>query len=708
MAVIEKIRQRSGLLILIIGLALLSFLVSDAISNNMGLFRGQDNTVGVIDGRTISYQEFSEKTDKISENLEQQGQPVNEFTLKMIREQVWNDYFQTLVIDEQYEELGLMVTGDEIFATVTNPVDFPQIRDAAAFKNKSTQQFDPALMVNYLKQLDQDETGDMKRQWVEFENNSLKPQIIQKKYNTLLSKAVYKTSLEVKAEMEANMTTADAKIVGFNFNSIVDDSVTVSDEEMETYLKAHESEYQQEATRRIEYVMFEINPTTEDTAKALQWITDKKAKFESAKNDTIFIQSNSDKGFDTSFKSRGTYPDDVEPAIFSANEGDIIGPAYTEGKYSIYKVLKFHEDTVPYIRASQILIKPKGGYEKEDSLYAIVRANAIAAALRKGADFTQMAKDSSQDYRTASKGGDLGWMKKGTGALQEAVERSLYATPEGGIVVVRGSGGVHILKVTGAKTNRTVMIGEISHNVTYSSETEGAVYDEAFKFASESREGSAFSDNAEAAGYAKMVSDDLKESEETLPNMSSAREIIRWAFHEDTEINSVSQVFNVDNKYVVAQLIGIKEKGLAKLNDVRERLENDTRIAKKAEILKKRIESVMDPNKTIEQIALDLGAIVNNSPNTMFANPNLPFVGNDLILTGAIMGSEPNKIYGPIETKNGVWVYTISKRNEVPFNGDLMAERTRMITTSSADVANRAFEALKKMAEMEDYRYKFF
>ncbi|HCS21946.1 MAG TPA: hypothetical protein DIW47_15560 [Bacteroidetes bacterium] len=708
MAVIEKIRQRTGLLILIIGLALLSFLVSDAISNNMGIFRGEDNTVGVIDGRTITYQEFSEKTDKISDNLEQQGQPVNEFTLNMIREQVWNDYFQTLVIDEQYEELGLMVTGDEIFAAVTNPVDFPQIRDAAAFKNQATQQFDPALMVNYLKQLDQDETGDMKRQWVEFENNNLKPQLIQKKYNLLLSKAVYKTSLEVKAEMEANMTTVDAKIVGFNFNSIVDDSVAVSEEEMETYLKAHQSEYQQEATRRIEYVLFDITPTMEDTAKALEWITGKKAKFETAKNDTIFIQSNSDKGFDTTFKSRGTYPDDVEPAIFTANEGDIIGPAYSEGKFSLYKVLKFNEDTVPYIRASQILIKPKGGYEKEDSLHAVVRANAIAAALRKGADFTQMAKDSSQDYRTASKGGDLGWMKKGTGALQEVVERSLYTTPEGGIIVVRGSGGVHILKVTGAKTYRTAMIGEISHNITYSSETEGTVYDEAFRFASESREGTAFSDNAEAAGYIKRVSDDLKESSETLPDMSNAREIIRWAFHEDTEINSVSPVFNVDNKYIVAQLIGIKEKGLAKLEDVRERLENDTRIAKKGEILKKRIEGVMDGNKSIEQIALDLGAIVNSSPNTMFSNPNLPFVGNDPILTGAIMGSEENKIYGPIETETGVWIYMVIKRNEVPFNGDMMAERNRMIQTSSSDVANRAFEALKKMAEMEDYRYKFF
>ena len=708
MAVIEKIRQRTGLLILIIGLALLSFLVSDAINNNMGLFRGADNTVGIIDGQSITYQDFTEKTQRMANNLEAQGQPVNEFTQNMIREQVWNEYFQTLVINDQYEELGLMVTGEEIFATVTNPVDFPQIRDAAAFKNQATQQFDPALVVSYLKQLDQDPSGDAKRQWVDFEQNNLKPQLIQRKYNTLLAKAVYKTSLEVKAEMESNMVSADAKIVGFNFNSIVDDSVAVSEDEMRDYLNAHKADYQQKASRRIEYVTFDIIPSTEDSAKALKWVMDKKPALQKSTNDTIFLSNNSDKGFDTTMKSRGTYPEGIEEAIFTANEGDVVGPHYDQGTYSIYKVLKFQDDTVPYIKASQILIKPTGGYEKEDSLYAVTRANAIANAIRNGADFTQMAKDSSKDFRTASKGGDLGWMKKGAGALQEVAERSLYNTPEGGIVVVRSSGGVHILKVTGAKTYRTAMIGEVGRSITYSSDTENEVYNEAYKFAAASREGDLFSENAEAAGYIKRISDDLKEGETSLPNMENARELVRWAFNDETELGAVSEVLAIDDKYVVAQLVDVKKEGLADLQSVRIQLENDTRIAKKAEILKKRIEAVLDGNKSIEQVALALGAIVNDAPNTVFSNPNLPFVGNDPALVGAIMGAETNKIKGPVQTENGVYVFIVSKRQENEFTGDLMVERNRMIEQNSNEVAGRAFEALKKMADMKDYRYKFF
>lgn len=707
MAVIEKIRQRSGLLILIIGLALLSFLISDAISNNMGLFRGTDNTVGVIAGKDITYPDFSEKIALLSESVEKQGQPVNDFTLNMIREQIWNEYFQNLVIDEQYEDLGIQVTGAEIYATVTNPVDFPQLRDAPGFKNQTTQQFDPALVIQYLKQMDQDPSGDTKRSWVNFETTVIKPQLVQRKYNTLVAKGVYRTSLEVKADFMANNASHDAKIVGFNFNSIIDDSVAVSEEEMRDYLKTHEADYQQEASRRIEYVIFDLAASPEDSAKTLQWTEGKKTAFANAPNDTFFIQNNGT-GFDTTFKPRGSFPVTVEDSIFNGSVKAVYGPVFDAGEYKLFKVLAFQEDSVPYIKASQILVKPRGGFGKEDSLEAVKRANEMATALRKGADFTKMAKDSSQDYRTAANGGDLGWIKKGAGALPEAVERSLFTTPEGGIVVVRSSGGVHILKVTGGKTFRTAQVGQVGRSVQYSSITERDVYDKAFKFAAESQEGTAFTDNAEKSGYAKRISPDLKEGETDLPNITNAREVIRWAFNQDTELGAVSPVISSDDKFIVAQLVNVKEEGTAKLEDVKEKLEADTRIHKKAEILKKRIEAAMGENKTIEQIALDLGAIVNSSPNTLFANPNIPFVGADPILVGAIAGAELNKLSGPIQTKNGVYIFVVSARTEPQPPADLDIDRTRLIQEASAQAPTRAFEALKKKADIKDYRYKFF
>lgn len=708
MAVIEKIRQRTGLLIIIIGLALVSFLVSDAISSNMGLFQSQDNTVGEIDGVKISYQDYSAKIETVVSNLENQGQEVNEFTREMIREQVWNEYFQKMVIDDQYNALGLMVTGDEVFAAVTNPIDLPQIRDAEAFKNQTTQQFDPSLVVAYLKQIDQDPSGDAKRQWVQYENEGIKPLLVQKKYNTLLTKAVYRTSLEVKAAAEESTNTVDVKFAGFNFNSIPDDSVSVTDEEMLAHLKANAKLYKQEAKRKIEYVLFDILPSSEDTAKARQWITDKKGQFEKTNNDTVFIRNNSDIGFDTTFKARGTYPANVETALYSANVGEVVGPFFSGGKYSIYKVLAFNEDTNSYARGSQIILKPNSTYDREDTLRTVARANALAALIRAGGDFEQFAKDSSQDTRTGSRGGDLGWVKKGSGMFPEAVDRVLFSNSVGGIAVVTTSMGVHIVKVTEAPSRRTVMVGQIDREVTYSSATESEVYNEAYRFASESRQGDAFAENAEKSGYLKRVSPDLAEGDKSLPNIDEARDVIRWAFNEDTKLKGVSEVIAVGDKYLVAQLVSIKEEGTPKIDDIRDQLQADTRKAKKAEIFKKRIEDAMAGGKTIEELALSLKIIVNNSPATLFTNTNLPYVGNDPKLTGAIMGAEANKLFGPIEGTTGVYVFFVTNRNEVPFNGDVRAEQNRVMMENSQEVANRAFEALKKSANIEDYRFRFF
>lgn len=708
MAVIEKIRQRTGLLILIIGLALVSFLVSDAISNNMGLFRSQDNTVGVIDGVSITYQDYTTKIERVVSNLEEQGQEVNEFTREMIREQVWNEYFQKMVIEDQYEDLGLIVTGDEIFAAVTNPVDLPQIRDAQAFKNQTTQQFDPSLVVAYLKQIDQDPSGDAKRQWVQYENDGIKPQLIQKKYNTLLTKAVYRTSLEVKAGVEESTNSVDVKFAGFNFNSLPDDSVSVTDDEMKAHLKANANLYQQEAKRIIEYVLFDIVPSTEDTAKSKQWIEEKKVQFEKTNNDTVFIRNNSDIGFDTVFKARGTYPENVEGVLYSSNVGDVVGPFYAAGKFSVYKVLAFNEDTNSYARGSQIILKPNSTYDKEDTLRTLARANALAALIRAGGDFEQYAKDSSQDTRTGSRGGDLGWVKKGSGMYPEVVDRTLFSTNVGGIAVVRSNMGIHIIKVTASPTNRTVMVGQIDREVAYSSATESEVYNEAYRFASESRQGDGFAENAEKSGYMKRVSPDLGESDKSLPNIDEARDVIRWAFNEDTKLRGVSEVIQVGDKYIVAQLVSIKEKGTPTIDDIRDQLQADTRKAKKAEIFKKRLEEAMAGGKTIDEIALSLGIIVNNSPSTLFNNTNLPYVGNDPKLTGAIMGAEANQLFGPFEGSTGVYVFFVTTRNEVPFNGDVRAEQNKVMMENSQEVANRAFEALKKSANIEDYRFRFF
>lgn len=711
MAVIEKIRQRSGLVIVIIGLALASFLLSDAISNNTGLFRSNDTTVGKIAGKEVDYRDFTNRVEKLTRAVEEQGQPVDESTSGMIREQIWNEYFQQWVIDKQYEELGLIVTNEELYDIVTNPVDFPQLMNAESFKNEQTGQFDKNKILNYLKQIqssDQEEAKKQWEQWVRFENESLIPQTIQKKYNAMISKAVFVTDMEIEDEYFANNVTFETKIAGFNFNSVADTTVDVSEEEMRAYLKNHPEDYQQEASRKIEYITLDVFPSAADTAKVRDWATKTALAFKNTKNDTLFTENNGNGNrFDTTFKSRGSFPADIENEIFAAEPGTVVGPYYEAGQFNIYKVIGSKEDTVPYIRASQILIKPKG-ISKDDSLAAVTRASKIMAAVRAGADFAKTAKDSSQDYRSARNGGDLGWMKKGGASLPEAVERVLYSTSEGGIFMVRTHLGVHIVKATSNRSNKIVNVQVVSDDIQYSGDTENEVYTTAFDFASKSRNSEEFAKNAEEKGLNILISPDLKEGEMGLPGIENARDIIRWAFNDERSIGDISEVMTAGDKFIVAHLVSVKEKGTSNYEDVKDQLENDTRLEKKAEMLKERIKKAMDENKSVEQIAIAMGTIMNTAPNAQFSNPNIPFVGNDFRLIGAITGATESKMEGPLRTDNGVYMFEVIKINKTPFPEDMMADRMRIGQEKQDQAPGRAFQALKEAADIQDFRYKFF
>jgi len=710
MAVIEKIRKRTGLLILIVGLALALFLVSDALSNNANLFRSNDTTVGVVAGEKIEYNEFAQRVSALEEAAQAQGRMMDAQTQSLIREQVWNEYFQELVVDEQYEELGLKVSAEELYFVVTNPKDFPQIRDAEGFKNKSTGQFDKNLVIQYLQSIETEPSGQSKKQWVQFEKESIVPQVLQKKYNVMVAKSTYITSLEIEDDFVTNNNAYEAQVAGFNFNSIVDSTIDVSEDEMRAYLKSHKEDYQQEASRKIEYVLFPVKPSKADTASLRKWAEKTVIDFRNSTDDTVFVENKGvNNRYDTTFRTRDKLVTEIQDDIYDAEVDSVLGPYFDGTNFNVYKLTGTSEDSLATFKISQILIKPDGR-TKEDSLYAVTRANKILSAIRGGEDFEALAQDSSEDYRSSSQGGNMGWIRENGGRVPKNVESQALNTAAGNYFVTRTAQGAHLVKVTGAKSYKTVNVQVVSAPVEASGETEELVYEAAYKLASSARTAEAFADSAENMGYIKRVSPDLKEGDASLPSIENARNIIRWAFKDETTVGSVSEAVQIGDQYVVALLVDIKEKGTAKLEDVRDQLENDTRIQKKAEMLKKRILEAMKGNEStdLQQLALDMNTVMNNAPNVMFNNPNIPFVGNDPLLVGAITGAKEETINGPVRTEQGVYIFKVLSTTKPEMPKELDAERQRIAKTKTANAQGKAFQAIKEAAGLEDYRYKFF
>jgi peptidyl-prolyl cis-trans isomerase D len=145
MALINKIRERSGVAVVVIALALILFIVGgDLFGGNgkSGLFDGDDNKIGEIAGTSIDYQAFQAKLEVARANYEQQtGRALQEEEVKQLRSQVWEQMIFDITYKTEFEKLGLKVTPDELREMVQGTKNLsPLIRQQ--FSNPQTGQYD--------------------------------------------------------------------------------------------------------------------------------------------------------------------------------------------------------------------------------------------------------------------------------------------------------------------------------------------------------------------------------------------------------------------------------------------------------------------------------------------------------------------------------------------------------------------------------------
>lgn len=164
MAVIGKIRERAGLLIAIVGISLLAFILGDLLTSNRSSFFGPANKIAEINGKTITINEFEAVYEQLVENykVNNQTETVDQATQDQLREQAWTQLLNEHIYGKEYEELGLKVTTAELFDMIQGREVHPQIKQA--FTNPQTGEFNPQQVIQFLKNMDQDPTGNTRRQ----------------------------------------------------------------------------------------------------------------------------------------------------------------------------------------------------------------------------------------------------------------------------------------------------------------------------------------------------------------------------------------------------------------------------------------------------------------------------------------------------------------------------------------------------------------
>ncbi|WP_350286251.1 peptidylprolyl isomerase [uncultured Croceitalea sp.] len=706
MAILENIRKRTTVLILIIGMALFAFVIS-------GVFTSSDFSGGKVGTTIAEINDEAITMDDFNAKLEQaQRQYGPNFSATQLVNNVYDQEVRRVVLNQQFEDLGINVESDQI-------VDF--IKNTGYAQDPSFQDENGVFNVEVFRTTiaDWKETNPvLYENWLNIEK-SIMQSAKEQMYFNMIKSGVGATLAEGEFDYMLSNDKVDVQYVRVSYNSIADSTVQVSKEEIASYIKEHEEEYKQEPARDIRFVFFEEKASLDDenavkadvekllgdTVEYIQErnVTDTIAGFRNTADVAAFLDRNSDSKFDTIYKAKKDLPTVAADSLMDLSIGSVYGP-YRDGNF--FRVSRMM-DRKPNgsVKASHILIVYEGAERanpeikrtKEEAEEEAKRL--LAEAKKDGVDFTVLARDNS-DGPSAPRGGDLGYFQEGI--MADEFNDFCFNNEVGSIGLVETQFGFHVIKVDDKQD--ILQIATLSREIEPSDETINALFTDATKFEMSSTEADAeeFSNIAKESEYAVRPVNKLKQMDENLPGLSAQRNIVQWAFNDDTKVGNIKR-FDLNNGYAVVQLTKIYREGTMAAEDASANVLPKIRKEKKAQQI-----IAANQNKSLEDFAKDNNVTVSNASALTRKSPTIPGAGREPLVVGNAFAFDEGQVSGLIEGETGVFMLKVTKK-EAGATLSNFSTFANTLTTSNRNAVNTAvYNALKEGAEIEDNRSTFY
>lgn len=680
-----------------IAVVLALFVLEPLLQHSSSLFGASRTAVGSIDGEEIKYEEFNPKVEQsVSQFKQQYGGSINPQMQAMAVDNAWQAEVANVLLSKEYARLGLIVSGNELFDLLQGKNPSPLIKQY--FSNPQTGELDRNAVITSLKAQQKD--PKLKQQW-DMLQLEVEKQALQQKYANLVRNSVYVTSLEANDEYTNRNKLVNFKYVNLDYSSVLDKDVKITDADYQAYYDANKKRFDNPVeTRTFEYVAFSIKPTAADSAATKAQIEKLAADFKATPNDSLFAVNNSDVKVPYAYISKGKLDPAVDSVIFNYPAGSFYGPAFSGNSYKLIKVIdtRFTPDSV---KASHILIDPtKVGGEAN----AVKMADSLKAVVQKGGNFAELAKKYSIDG-SKDKGGDLGTF--GRNAMVAPFEEAAFNGKTGDLKVVKTQFGVHLIKIDKQiGSSKVAKLAYIEKTLAPSAKTRDVAYKKASSFLNEVK-GDNFNALAQKQGYTVAVADKITGSQGFAPGLDNPRQLIRDAFDADKG-EVLSQIYTMDNGFVVAHLTSIQPKGQLSLDDVKKQIEPMVMNAVKAKLLSDKANKALSGASSIDQVAQKLGKTAVPVQNMVFANPIIPGLAQENKVVGTVFGSSVNKLSKAIEGDKGVYVFVVEGfTNPAPLGNTFKQKETMMLGVGQRSLG-AAFQALQEKSDIKDNRVKFY
>ncbi len=710
MALINKIREKSGIAVAVIAVALLLFIVGgDFFSQQSGgLLGGSNNKVGEIGGTDIDYQQFVKLVDTQRQQFElSSGRSTTEQELQQIRTQVWESLIQDYAYAPEYDALGIEVSPEELREMIQGTNNMHQyVRQQ--FTDPNTGQFNDAQHREFINAAaNKTLTPEQQLLWNNFKTNLIQ---IRKneKFQNLIGKTEFVSKIEAKKEYKIQNDKIDASYLYVPFYSINDTTVKVSDKMVSDYYSNHKNEYQGYDSRSFDYVVYQVVPAAEDSAALRDEINLLARGLAAAENPQAYANANSDERIPNSLSPNQLTPE-VKSLLDNSIVGATVGPVKDGNNYSIYKYEGTERDSVQTARASHILIRADATAPDSVKAAARVKAQDILNQIKNGANFESLAQINGSDG-TAQNGGDLGYFSN-NGQMVKPFEDAIFGFRGTGLIpnLVTTDFGYHIIKVTDAPSNLRYKVAGITKVLSASEATQN----EAYQKAEELRANVSNLEQLQAAiqkdpSLVLLSADRVNPAATNFNTIQNGREVVLWAFNENVKPGDVTDhVFVIDNNYIIAVLKSATDQEDPKASDFKDQIEFKVKNELKADIILKKLKAEGD----LETIAKNYGAgaLVESVSDINFQTGMLNSAGVDPIALGRAFGQKQGNRSKPFVGENGVYIMETTKKVLAPEIADYTPYKDQVIQRKGAFMAGSlADQAIRENADIIDRRAKMF
>ena len=735
MAIIGKIRSKSGLLVGIIGLALLSFILGDY-QSFFGSSEGEYG-IGTVYGEKIDPNKYNETNGKVQDQDRGQAQKEQkEYTeedIEKSQDKAWNFLVDSTILKREYDALEVSVSDREFNAYLMATDGFPILEDLSAqfftdsltglVSEKSTVEGRKKLKLT-IDKLKASKEPQAVQQWKgtkQYYTDRRK----QEKYLALLDQGAYVTKLEAEAEYLAQKETKNISFVARRYDEIKDISVKISESELKNYYEEHKSDKKyanRSSSREVKLFDVSVAPSRNDSLMFNKNLNTLKALFLQSANDSIFVAKNSDRNIYFSDKRATavpegnekankfqTYPSSLDSIFKSASIGQIVGPYTMQENVIISKVLGF---TPTRLKARHLLIATNSSKDEKviaakrktaDSLLKVINTN----------NFTELVTKYTEDPGSKTTGG----LYENFLEAEMVKEFGSFCATQaiGKIGIVKTDFGFHIIEVLERDATKFPLLVSVSKIFKASIETienkESEITNILYKLdRSISKiedpiaKSTLFDTIVARSKYfpRAIVIEDNSPKVTGFSTAAASNKILELAYAEEASVGNITSYPIKDkDKYVIAMISSIKEKGEPKYEHIKAKMKEDLLIEKKSKKLIKQ----MLKYKTMLALAKASNTTIMNA-EISFSNPQITGGGYEPEIIGALFASviKDKKRTLPLKGKTGVYVIQIDKTTKAPTAANYKVERDQMYTALKGSVQGQALGALRKKADIVDNR----